>query len=219
MIDLAFVETAADSLDVISGGSGLDCIVSARRTSPGDAAGGAGGPLNAYYLGLVGSDEIGERLQSFASSVSTDSTVIAQVGKTTCRKHDVEMSRRQFFCSALLDNLLTIYDQYSVIYCPGSLLTSFEGIDVLLNMGYKLSDKITICGENKCICCSLCNREILHVYKDQLDAFMPFVDFLFGTEEQALGKYKFSLKRSVVLLNSVSSRVCCRLLWRREHDS
>ena len=154
--------------------------------------------LKTCFVGLVGDDQHGRKLKAFIESITTESEIIIQKGVSTLTVSDTTQSPN-YFCSSLLleGRLFEITNKYNYIYLPCALLSAFEGIEVFLQLGYYLSDRIVVHGENMCICMSL-SSDLIRNHEDQLAAVLPFIDFLFGTEDdaRAFAEVRFGEDRS-----------------------
>ena len=167
-------------LDYIGGGQGLNVLRAAIESCPDNAQ------LKSHFIGIVGDDEAGETLLKCIQETVTHSEIIRQANISTLSPETIT-DRAKYFSSALLldGQLMEITKEYKYIFIPGSLLSVFEGVDTILKYLYFLSSEVNEHDANKLICMSFGGTEIILDHEDKLKAVMPFIDILFGTEEEA----------------------------------
>ena len=167
-------------LDFIGGGQGLNVLRSAIASSPDNTN------LITHFIGIVGDDDAAEVLTRCIKETVTHSEIIKQANIPTLSP-DTITDRSRYFSSSLLLNgrLMEISKHYKYIFLPGFLLSVFEGVDTLLEYLYFLSSEVNEHNANKLICMSFGGAEIIIDHEDKLKAVMPFIDILFGTEEEA----------------------------------
>ena len=86
----------------------------------------------------------------------TDMLVASETGAAA----ESSSSSSVFFASSLLmdGRLFEFAESARYIFCPGSLLGSFEGVDVLVKLGYFLAEATSAKRDNKCLCMKLVFR-------------------------------------------------------------
>ena len=164
----------------IGGGHSIGVLKAAIESSPNAQQ------LHTTFVGIVGDDEAGEILQECIKGFVSSHWIEIQEDIRTLSKETI-VDRSRFYSSVLLQGgkLRDMVAGNKCIFFPGTFLSVFEGIDVLLQLMYDLSEQVNVHGDNKCIAMSLGGPEIIHDHEDKLDAIMPFIDILFGTEEEA----------------------------------
>ena len=130
--------------EVVDFGAGLNALRAAIQATPDSVS-----ELKTAYISLVGDDSEGILVKREASALVSSAHVISQAGIKTLRNDEPTSSsvvsehpsKQHFYASLLLldDRLLQIASQSRYIFCPGSLLTHSEGIDVLIKLGYYLN--------------------------------------------------------------------------------
>ncbi len=166
--------------DYIGGGQGLNVLRGALESCPDKTK------LTTHFVGIVGDDDAAEILIECIKETVTHSDIIRQANIPTLSPDTITNRSRYFGSSLLLDGqLMEISKAYKYIFIPGSLLSVFEGVDTLLKYLYFLSNEVNEHNVNKLICMSFGGAEIIADHEDKLKAVIPFIDIVFGTEEEA----------------------------------
>ena len=166
--------------DFMGGGQGLNVLRGATESFPDNAK------LVTHFIGIVGDDDAADILVQCIEETVTHSEIVRQANIPTLSPETIIDRSRYFSSSLLLDGqLMELSKAYKYIFIPGSLLGVFEGVDTLLKYLYFLSNEVNEHNANKLICMSFGGAEIIVDHEDKLKAVMPFIDILFGTEEEA----------------------------------